>query len=94
MVNERDRSHQFGSDPSEGKSHPVGKSVGAIAGAAAGAAAGATAGPIGAIGGAAIGGIAGWLEGKTIAEGLNPDEHMTYWNNTYNSRPYFNRDRA
>ncbi len=91
MVNERDRS--FGSDPSEGKSHPIGKAAGALAGAVAGGAAGTTAGPIGTAGGALIGGIAGWLEGKTIAEGLNPDEHMRYWSNSYNSRPNFNHER-
>lgn len=88
------KNDKFGSDPSEGTSHPVGKTVGAASGAAIGAAAGSSAGPIGTVGGALIGGIAGWLEGKTIAEGVNPDDQLRYWNSTYAKRPYFKSERT
>ena len=84
---------ELNSDPTEGKSHPVGKAVGGLAGAAAGAAAGAVAGPVGAIGGAAIGGIAGWLEGKTLAEAINPDVETSYWKDNYLKSSYYDENR-
>jgi len=94
MANDRGRSGEFGSDPSEGTSHPIGKGAGALAGAVAGGAVASSAGPIGTVGGALIGGIAGWLEGKTIAEGLNPDEQINHWGKTYKNRPYFKNGRS
>lgn len=93
MGNARGNTDEFGSDPSEGKSHPVGKAVGGAAGAVAGAIAGAPGGPIVAGASAAIGAIAGWLEGKTIAEGINPDEEMKYWENNYRNEPGYSADK-
>jgi hypothetical protein len=84
---------EMGSDPSENTSHPVGKGIGGLAGAAAGAAAGSAAGPIGTVAGGTIGAIAGWLEGKTIAEGINPDVEVTYWRKNYPNSSYYNKDR-
>lgn len=89
----QNRNTELGSDPSEGKSHPVGKTVGGATGATAGAIAGSTAGPIGTVGGALIGAIAGWLEGKTIAEGINPDSELEYWENSYRNKSYYNHDK-
>lgn len=84
---------ELGSDPTENKSHPIGKPVGGAAGAVTGAAAGAVAGPIGAMAGGLIGAIAGWLEGKTIAEMINPDEEMKYWEKQYRNEPYYKADK-
>lgn len=88
-----DSSRELGSDPSEGKSHPVGKTLGGAAGAVAGGIAGSPGGPITAAAGAAIGALAGWLEGKTIAEGINPDVEISYWEKNYSQRPYYKSGR-
>jgi hypothetical protein len=46
------------------------------------------------VGAGLIGGIAGWLEGKTVAEGISPDEEMKYWSDNYSQRPYHQSDRT
>ena len=73
-------------------SHPVGAGVGTVAGATAGAAIGAPGGPIGAVAGAVIGGIAGWLQGRVIAEGVNPTEEELFWHENFSGSPYFDRE--
>lgn len=94
MGSNRGNDTGIGSDPTEGTSHPVGKAVGGTAGALAGAAVGSVAGPIGTAAGAAIGAIAGWLEGKTIAEGINPDKEMEFWRNNLTKAPYYNKSKT
>ena len=80
-------------DPISNKagSHPVGAGIGTAAGAAIGAAAGSVVGPIGTVGGGLIGGIAGWLEGRVIAESVNPTAEETYWRQNFSHSPHFDR---
>jgi hypothetical protein len=68
---------------------------GIAAGAAAGAAiGGASAGPIGAVAGAAIGGALGGSAGEDIARAVNPTAEEKYWEDNYQTRTYFSRDRG
>lgn len=82
-------------DPITGEpgSHPVGTGVGAaLGGAAAGAAAGMVGGPVGTVVGAIVGGVGGGLAGKATAEAIDPTVEEGYWRETYQSRPYYDRD--
>jgi phage tail tape-measure protein len=82
-------------DPITGEpgAHPVGTGIGAaLGGAAAGAAAGAVGGPIGAVVGAVAGGVGGGLAGKAAAESIDPTAEYAYWEETYQSRPYYDRE--
>lgn len=81
-------------DPISGApgAHPVGVGVGAAAGGATGAAIGMAGGPIGVAVGAAIGAVAGGLAGKGVAEAIDPTAEEAYWNDRYQSEPYFEKD--
>jgi len=84
-------------DPISGApgAHPVGTGVGAtLGGAAAGAAAGTVVGPVGTVVGAAVGAIVGGLAGKSAAEAIDPTRELTYWRESYKTRPYANEATA
>ena len=65
--------------------HRLAKGVGAGGGAAVGAAGG----PIGMATGAAIGGMAGGAAGHAAGSLVNPAEESAYWQNAYQSAPYY-----
>lgn len=89
----KNKSNPQNQDPISGKpgSHPIGAGIGTAAGATAGAALGAAAGPIGAAAGAMIGGLAGWLDGRVIAEGVDPTKEERYWRENFSSAPYYKK---
>jgi hypothetical protein len=80
-------------------SHPVATGVGAaVTGAAVGAAGGAIGGPMGAAVGATAGAVVGGLAGSAAGEELDPAKDLdvakevTFWRETYPTRPYFTQD--
>jgi hypothetical protein len=72
--------------------HPVGAGVGTAAGASAGATIGAVGGPVGVVAGATVGGIAGWFAGRALAEGVNPDEELSYWSDNHRDADYYDEE--
>lgn len=63
--------------------------AGVAAGAATGALSGAVAGPLGIVAGAAIGGALGGKAGEAVAREVNPTAEEKYWEENYESRPYY-----
>lgn len=65
----------------------------AIAATAAGGTLGAMAGPLGIVAGAAIGGMLGGKAGEAAASLINPTSEEKYWEENYQSRPYYTEGR-
>jgi hypothetical protein len=76
------------------ESHPLGTGIGAVGGTLAGAALGSALGPLGALTGAAIGSVAGAIAGRGIAEGIDPDAEIAYWQRRYREEPYYQSEYA
>jgi hypothetical protein len=73
-------------------SHHTAGTIGTVGGGVAGAALGAALGPLGAVTGAVLGATFGTIAAKGIAEGIEPDADLEYWEPRFRSEPYHDPD--
>lgn len=69
-------------------SHQTAGTLGTVGGGVAGAALGSALGPLGAVTGAVLGATFCTIAAKGIAEGIEPDADLEYWETRFRSEPY------